>query len=180
MDDERRVLPLKGAYRFGGDHGIEQQVAEIRDMEVEWDLSTSSVRRGHIVALFTQHRLLDAFKEQCWPAGGTPWGNSHCDYCLRLKQRYEDFLAGPRGTPEPDDTEEQAFAAETDLRDFLANNLGCVETGLRLYQDGERAGIEYPIEDGRLSSATRRRTRWLSPVTHHNHVACLRAPTSDH
>ena len=38
MEDERNVLPLKEAYRFGAEHGLEREMAEIRDMEIEWDL----------------------------------------------------------------------------------------------------------------------------------------------
>ena len=63
MDDERKVLPLKEAYRFGSEHGLERQLAEIKDMEIEWGLSTTAVRRGYVVELFTRNRLLDAFKE---------------------------------------------------------------------------------------------------------------------
>jgi hypothetical protein len=28
--------------------------------------------------------------------GSTPWGVRHCEYGLRLKQRYEDFLTDGR------------------------------------------------------------------------------------
>jgi len=151
MDEPKKVLPLKEAYRFGADHALEREMAGIRDMEIEWDLSyTSSLRRGFVVDLFTKKELFSAFKEQYWPAGNTPWGQRKSAFWLRLKARYEDFLAG-RGesAPEADDADEdQAFAAEADLRDFLANNLECVESGLRLYRQGERSGVEFPVDDG--------------------------------
>ncbi|MEK7992435.1 MAG: endonuclease NucS domain-containing protein [Planctomycetota bacterium] len=153
MDDERTVLPLKEAYRFGRQHGLEREMAEIRDMEIEWDLSyTSSLRRGYVIDLLANKQLLDSFKDQYWPAGRSAWGQRKTEFWLRLKSRYRDFLAGCGETvPDTDEGEEdQAFAAETDLRDFLANNLDCVETGLRLYRQGERNGIEFPVEDGRI------------------------------
>jgi hypothetical protein len=153
MDEEHKVLPLIEAYRFGAEHGLERELGAIREMEIEWDLSyTSSLRRGYVVDLFSERRLLEPFNEKYWPAGNTPWGRRKCDFWLRLKHRYEDFLAG-RGQPEPepDETDEdQAFAAETDLRDFLANNLSCVEPGLRLFHQGERSGVEFPVDDGRI------------------------------
>lgn len=153
MDEERKILPLKEAYRFGDEHALEREMAGIREMEIEWDLSyTSSLRRGFVVDLFTKRRLFDAFKAQYWPAGNTPWGQRKSEFWLRLKARYEDFLAG-RGesAPDADDAEEdQTFAAEADLRDFLANNLDCVEPGLRLYRQGERSGVEFPVDDGRI------------------------------
>ena len=148
-----KTMPLKEAYRFGDEHGLEREMAAIRDMVIEWDLSyTSSLRRGYVVDLFTKKQLFDTFKQQHWPAGDTPWGQRKRDFWMRLKGRYEDFLAG-RGeaaTEAEEDEEEQAFAAEADLRDFLANNLACVEPGLRLYQQGAQKGIEFPVDDGRI------------------------------
>jgi hypothetical protein len=153
MDEDRKVLPLKEAYRFGAENGLEPEVAEIKDMEIEWDLSySSSLRRGYVVDLFTKKHLFDAFKERYWPTGQSSWGRRKSEFWLRLKVRYDDFLAG-RGevNPEVDETEEdQAFAAEADLRDFLANNLECVEAGLKLYRDNDRDGVEFPVEDGRI------------------------------
>ena len=153
MDEERTVLPLKEAYPFGSERGLEQELAKIRDMEIEWDLSyTSSLRRGYVIDLFTKKRVFEAFKEKHWPSGNTPWGTRKSEFWLRLKDRYEDFLAG-RGEADPEsgDTEEdQAFAAETDLRDFLGNNLDSVEVGLQLYRQGDRSGREFQVEDGRI------------------------------
>jgi hypothetical protein len=122
-------------------------------MEIEWDLSyTSSLRRGYVIDLFTKTQLFGAFKEQYWPAGNTSWGQRKSEFWSRLKGRYEDFLAG-RGesTPEAEaEDEDQAFTAEADLRNFLASNLECVESGLQLYRQGERNGVEFTIDDGRI------------------------------
>ncbi len=65
-----------------------------------------------------------------------------------------NFLAGTNGQDaiEEQETEEeeseQAFAAESDLRDFLAKNPASIEPGLSLYQKEGRSGVEYPIENG--------------------------------
>ena len=48
-----------------------------------------------------------------------------------------------------DQVEEQRFALEADLRDFLGRNLTVLEPGLRLYRDAERDGVEFSIDDGR-------------------------------
>ncbi len=153
MDEERTVLPLKEAYRFGSEQGLDKEMAEIQDMEIEWDLSyTSSLRRGYIVDLFAKKGLFELFKKQYWPAGNIPWGQRKSDFWLRLKSRYEDFLEG-KGEPDPEEEdaeEDQAFAAEADLRDFLANNLECIEDRLRLYQKSEQKGVEFPVDGGRI------------------------------
>ena len=98
MSDQREVLPLKEAYAFAAQHGLRPEVAKIRKMEInaKWRLSQSkgpSLRRGYVVDLFTKRGLIDLFQEQCWPAGTTPTGESNRGYCLRLKGRYESFLA---------------------------------------------------------------------------------------
>jgi hypothetical protein len=42
----KETLSLKAAYEFGAAHGLDQEVNEIRDMVIEWDLSySSSLRR---------------------------------------------------------------------------------------------------------------------------------------
>jgi len=150
MEEERKVLPLKDAYNFGAEHGLEVEIGEIRDMEIEWDLSySSSLRRGYVIDLFTKKGLLELFQDQYWRSGKTSWGRAKSAFWLRLKARYEDFLAGRNG--EADETDEdQAFAAEADLRDFLANNLERIEAGLRLHVQGEQKGVEFPVEDGRI------------------------------
>jgi endonuclease len=47
-----------------------------------------------------------------------------------------------------DDPEAEAsteFAYESDLRDYLAKNLGLIEPGLTLYEDEDVKGLEYPV-----------------------------------
>jgi len=148
-------LSLTAAYEFGSERGLESQISKIRDMEIEWDLSyTSTLRRGYIVDLFQRRGILNDFIQAHWHEGATSQGKSQIRFGMKLKDRYERFLAGEGNSgdtlPEDEDLSEQAFAAESDLRDFLANNLDCIEPGLRLYEDGQRKGVEFPIESGRI------------------------------
>jgi hypothetical protein len=56
-------------------------------------------------------------------------------------------------SPSLDEVEEEAdqqFAAEADLRDFLAKNPACIEAGLRLYDQNGKSGVEFPVDDGRI------------------------------
>lgn len=147
-----KALPLTQAYEFGAEHDLEEEISQIRGMKVEWDLSyTSSLRRGYIVDLLQQRGLMSEFIRRHWPQGATPKGVSLSRRYLSIRARYEDFLLGQDGeTEELEDPSEQAFAAESDLRDFLAQNLDKIEPGLRLHMDGERDGVEYPIEGGRI------------------------------
>lgn len=147
-----RALPLTRAYEYASNHGLEREIGEIRTMEIEWDLSyTSSLRRGYVIELFEAHGLMEEFIQEEWPIGSTSKGESRRKRYLRILDRYRDYLSGNENEEEQDeDLSEQAFAAESDLRDFLAKNLECIEPGLRIYQENELAGIEYAIEGGRI------------------------------
>jgi endonuclease NucS-like protein len=150
------ALPLRLAYPFGVSNGLEKEIADIRSLIIEWDLSyDSSLRRGYIVELFEQHNIYEDFKTLHWLYGNTSSGESKRRRYLNIKRRYEDFIAGaapePSESMEDDEFEEihdQQFAAETDLRDFLAKNPECIEKGLKIYTSNGRTGVEYPIENG--------------------------------
>jgi hypothetical protein len=156
---QTQALSIKAAYEFGAARGLEREVAEIRDMIIEWDLSyTSSLRRGYIVALFQSNGLFEEFKKEHWSFGNTPAGGRKCSWYLRLKARYEAFLSGRGSEPgadsgdEPPLDSEQAleFALEAHLRDFLAKNLDRIEPGLRLHVSPQGGGVEFPVDAGRI------------------------------
>ena len=125
-------------------------------MIIEWDLAyNASVRKGYLIELFEKHGIFDEFKFNDWPFGNTPEGQRKMLRFVRLKTRYEDFLAD-RSEPEidldsDDDCDEgQSFVREADLRDFLAKNPQCIEQGLIIYSDNGRSGVEFPVENGRI------------------------------
>lgn len=45
-EDQTQALSLKAAYEFGELRGLQREVREIRDMVVEWDLSSRAL--GHV------------------------------------------------------------------------------------------------------------------------------------
>jgi len=150
-EDQTRNLSLRAAYDFGIAHGLDREIKEIREMVIEWDLSyTSSLRRGFIVELFEKRGVFDEFKTQHWPNGNSSAGQTRRRRFLRIKKQYDEFLSGRDPTPKPEEEEDndKEFAAESDLRDFLAKNPGCIEKDLRIYQAGERSGIEFPVDGG--------------------------------
>lgn len=146
------TLPLKAAYTFGYAHGLEREINEIREMDIEWDLSyDTSLRRGYIVDLLQKHSLFEEFKAQHWPVGNTTDGVKKTKFYLNLKSRYESGKGPEPPSPSGDadgDEGDQAFAAEADLRDFLAKNPNCIEPGLRIYENEGTKGIEFAIDDG--------------------------------
>lgn len=143
------ALPLRFAYRFGVEHGLKSEVNEIRKKVIQWDRRrTTPVRKGYIVDLFEKRGIFDEFKGTYWPFGNSgPGENKRLGY-LQWKQEYEDFLGGVE-VEEEQVEREQEFAAEADLRDFLAKNPDCIEQGLRVYQHSDgRSGIEFHFLGG--------------------------------
>jgi hypothetical protein len=152
-EDQTNTLSLKAAYTFGAEKGLEREIHDIKDMVIEWDKPyTSSLKRGFIVALFEKHGIFEEFKARYWSVGNTPEGQRLRRRFLRIKEQYDEWLKGGDDAIADEEEEEadQAFAAETDLRNFLAKNLNCIEAGLRLYQTAEYSGVEFPVDDGRI------------------------------
>jgi hypothetical protein len=159
-EDQTRELSLRAAYIFGSTHGLQAETGEIRNMTIERGFPyTSSLRRGYIVELFEKHNIFEAFKDDHWSFGNTPAGKAKRRRYLRIREQYKEFMAGGDSELESDadlDSEaefdeaagEQQFAAESDLRDFLANNPGCIEQGLSVYDENGRGGVEFHIDGG--------------------------------
>src|SRR5262249_28007468 len=113
---------------------------------------------GYIVELFQRRGLLNEFIRERWPLGNTAAGERKVQRYLRIKQKYEDFVAGRAPASESDLDEETTadaqetleFALEEHLRDFLARNLDRIEPGLRLHAAEGQRGIEYPVDAGRI------------------------------
>ncbi len=138
MSDEQKVrFSIKPAHAFGEEHGLEKEVNDIRDMEIEWDSSyTTSLRKGYLVELFEKHGIFEEFKGKHWPLGNTPAGEKERLRVLKIKKRYEVFLAGgkPDVPPEDEQPEEMLFPLESHLRDFIAANIGNIKLhGLALH-----------------------------------------------
>jgi len=163
MDAQTKALSLIAAYRFGFENGLGREVDEIRSMAIDGFRNKSSVRRSHIAHLFRERGLLDQFISNHWGFARTAEGQKKLRYYERLRRKHLDLLGGAdednAAGPDEDeassagDQEEeqvQRFALEADLRDFLARNLTVLEPGLRLYADGNRSGIEFPIDRGHI------------------------------
>jgi hypothetical protein len=154
-DEHSQTLSLKAAYKFGALHGLEAEITEIREMDIEWELSySSSLRRGFVVTLLESKGLFEQFKKEHWPFGNTPAGERKRRWYVSLQARYEAFVldhapeaaSGYSAQAVPS----LEFALEAHLRDFLARNLELIEPGLQLHSIPENPGIEFPVDGGRI------------------------------
>ena len=151
-----KVLPLRDAYRFAIQNGLEAEVDDIQDLEMNSRVINAklqrTVRKGHIVSLLQDKRLWEQFVQNHWPTGSTPWGEQRTKHYLLWKSRNEDFeYEESDQLVEKDGLEgdaEQRFEFEKQLRDFLQNNLYTIEQGLKLYEDAGRNGVEFHVDNG--------------------------------
>lgn len=152
------TLPLRAAYDYAAQHGFPDEMAAIREMDIEWDQAGgSSLRRGYVIRLLERKGLFEDFKQSYWPFGNTTVGETKYRWYLKLKDRYEAYLSdvGPDAADDDHDAQSEPerglqFALEAHLRDFLARNLDRIEPGLSLYDAEGVNGIEYPVDGGRL------------------------------
>lgn len=145
------VLPLRQAYDFMTEHGLEE-IEDIRSLpKKEGFHYMTGARRGLFINVLNKKGLLQQFISEHWPGGNTSAGQRMIQTHLR---RYDDYLELDRedidGEDEGIDPQGSSFAYEADLQRFLAKNLQLVEPGLRLYEGDSGPGIEYPVDRGRI------------------------------
>lgn len=154
--EETRALSLVAAYAFGAEKGLPKEVDEIRNMGIDIGHS-SSVRRGYIIQLFQSKGVFDEFCQKHWSNYQTNEGKRLARWYQKKAEEYQRYLnSGEKGDAEDEKKEVSEFVYETDLRDFLAQHLDKLEKGLVLYKDEQgRAGMEYPVENGRTDILAR-------------------------
>jgi len=148
-------LPLRLAWIFLRDNGLENKVFEIRDSPDRLGSLHYNLKRAKVISLLDENKLLDQFITKYWNFGNTSDGQG-------LIRRYRGIFSkwinreasqGDTEDENSDETtaesnEETSFALEQHLRDYLVNNLSFIEPGLIVYKDkNDREGIEYPIDE---------------------------------
>jgi endonuclease len=142
-----RNFSLDDAYDFLSQNGLVQESAEIKNSSDKFKSYTSTLRRAKIIVLVRDKKLLDKFCNSVWQSGLTDKGKSRIRFFENLVVR---FNADQEGTTSEDEdegeivTEENEFAYENDLRNYLVRNLSVIEKGLKIYEAQDKTtGEEY-------------------------------------
>jgi hypothetical protein len=150
------ALPIKKAYHFAIEHGLQAEVDKIRHLKMNPQVIAArkerTVRKGHLVSLLQDRGLWEQFVQNDWPTGKTPWGEQRTKHYLVWKSRNEDLDDEDTDDDQDGavDDVEQGFVYESELRNYLKNNLHTIESGLKLYKDATRDGEEFRVENGRI------------------------------
>jgi len=142
----KKNYSLFDAYDFLNSKGLRQETEEIKNSSDKFKSYSSTLRRAKIITLVRDKKLLDEFCKTVWTSGHTDKGKSRIKFFENLVVRFYNDQDGTATAEEDEEEtiivkEENEFAYENDLRNYLVKNLGIIEKGLKLYEadgvDGE-------------------------------------------
>ena len=125
-------------------NGLEEYAIEIKNSRDRFMNYQATLKRAKMIVLVKEKRLYDEFLDKDWPSGLSETGERRSQFLVNLYERwYESVQEGnvEEEEDEVNDLEEASFERESELRDFLTNNLQSVEPGLQL------KGKEFVIPD---------------------------------
>lgn len=144
--EEFESLPLRYAYEFLSEKGFSSQVSEIKLSKDKFRSYSSTLRRCKILYILERNNLFEEFIIEYWKYAKTDKGKRKIQ---KYKSIYESFLNKEKIDEEDEEESinESGFALEEHLRDYLADNLGIIENGLKLFDDQKgNVGVEYPVD----------------------------------
>lgn len=144
----KKNFSLTAAYAFLKEHGFEKEAEEIRISPDQFKSYHTTLRRAKIITLVRDNNLLDDFYQKVWTSGSTDRGKTRTKFFENLVVRFKNDQEGIE--PEDDEDgeivkEENEFAYENDLRNYLVRNLNVIEKGLKLYEAAGVNGEEFYI-----------------------------------
>ncbi len=146
--DFKKHFSLYEAYDFLTQNGLEKESTEIKESSDKFKTYSSTLRRAKIIVLVKEKGLLEKFCKSVWPSGVSDKGKSRIKFLENLVAR---FHADQEGVSEEEEEEQEAaleeneFAYENDLRNYLIRNLQVIEKGLGIYKSDGNTGEEFLI-----------------------------------
>lgn len=141
---------LYDAYEFLNLNGFENDCEEIKSSPDKFKSYSSTLKRAKIITLVKEHKLLDDFCNKVWKSGLTDKGKSRIKFFENLVVRFKNNQEGIENLEDDDEetivtSEENRFAYENDLRNYLVKNLNVIENGLKLFESDGIDGEEFFI-----------------------------------
>jgi len=139
---------LFDAYDFLNSNYLSKECEEIKNSSDKFKSYSSTLRRAKIITLVRDNKLLDDFCKVVWVSGLTEKGKSRIRFFENLVVRFYNDQDGTATADEDEEEnsivkEENEFAYENDLRNYLVKNLSIIERGLKLYKSDSIDGEEF-------------------------------------
>jgi hypothetical protein len=143
----KKSFSLIQAYDYLRAKGLGQECDEIKNSSDQFKNYTSTLRRAKIITLVRDKKILENFCTAVWPSGLTDKGKSRVRFYENLVMRFHGDQEGTTTEDEEDEivTEENEFAYENDLRNYLVKNLSIIEKGLKIYEANGNTGEEFYV-----------------------------------
>ena len=75
-------FPLKSAYPFASNFGLNNDVEKIKSMNVEWEVRETRVKRGRMIEVLKNNNLFEIFLKEVWPRGLKSEGHKKIKECI--------------------------------------------------------------------------------------------------
>lgn len=152
-ESQSKTLPLRDAYDLLETNGFVTDAAVLRDAIPGKGGAIRRAKRGMAVEVLRTKHLFDRFVSDHWANGATEDGKRRIARYEKYYQQWKESSDDIEDAAEANADEElagdaDAFAYETDLRDYLAKNLSVLEPGMTLWSvpDGQNA-VEFAVDD---------------------------------
>ncbi len=157
--NESVYLPLDKAINYLEENKLYEIINKVNEIQKKHQGTRQSrnIRKGIIVDELEKIGKFKDFCELYWKNGFSETGirairkyKSHLSFLGELNEIDEENTEGSydQKCKENISYEESSFAYEDDLRDYLANNLNIIESGLTLFIDEKGIeGVEYSVDD---------------------------------
>lgn len=145
--DYKKNFSLFEAYDFLDQNGLEKEASEINISSDKFKSYSSTLRRAKIIVLVRDNQLLDQFCSVVWPSGLTDKGKTRIQFFENLIVRFRNDQEGITSEDEEEEIakEDNEFAYEKDLCNYLIKNLSVIETGLKIYKADSTDGKEFYV-----------------------------------
>jgi|ERR1700757_4306858 len=139
---------LFSAYDFLVANKLGKESDEIKNSPDKFKSYSSTLKRAKIITLVQNKKLADKFYSTVWPSGLTEKGKTRVKFFENLVTRFNGDQEGTITEDEEEiTTEENEFAYENDLQNYLIKNLSVIEKGLKLYETESTKGKEFYVPE---------------------------------
>jgi hypothetical protein len=150
-EESTRSPRLTSLLEFLKDNGLETDADAIGSSGEKFGSYDWTLKRVMALNALERNGLLHKFINEEWPYGATPGGEKELTRLGRIFKRYQRSKGESVVPVEETPPSEEPPWREEHLRDYLAQHLGRLEEGLKLWPlTTQEDAVEYPVDGRRI------------------------------